>query len=596
MDINFGSNTVWEVLSVRVLNEESENRPENPAENMVGANGNGLSDGTRRLLMGAAVAGVTAGLGYLAFQRLTREERISLKQCLENIKNEGNDYFKNRNYQNALLKFTEGITIGEENEGQENGLVAMLYQNRAACREKIGNETAYDILKDCLAAIRNDKGYAKAYLRASKQLNLIGKKTDALIYLLGAFALDPNLNKLNFQFYEELLTIDFRQTIMPQVPRLFERKPAPVALYRIQQWLDTWDYVDLFKKDIQYFIPNAENEEELLYRKALDQIKNGEYEQVLETLESEDLVFAPAQILRGKFLNYSIQPSRAIEYADNFGTITTLEEYENDLERHELIMEAFQILKMELCLTFTELEEFMNDVAPESKRFRRNRYASFAAINVYNGCVLDTSATTHEEQMIADTKNAAKMMEIAAAMGPITPHVKMMKNFVELCSTNDYSIIHNTIREMEDMAQNRPTHFILIMMAKVYLMTGNIQSAKQLMDQAEQCSNTRYLKAGVYLQSADLHLNKPNEERAIEVSRCAQSALEFDEFNCSAHILLLLGTNGPDPVMKRDVFEKSQHHISHAALFAPPRELMMLKRMWPLIDAKKRAAELVGQY
>lgn len=36
--------------------------------------------------------------------------------------------------------------------------------------------------------------------------------------------------------------------------------------------------------------------------------------------------------------------------------------------------------------------------------------------------------------------------------------------------------------------------------------------------------------------------------------------------------------------------------IEKAALFAPPRELLMLKKMIPLINAKKRAAELLDMY
>lgn len=85
--------------------------------------------------------------------------------------------FKEKDYEQAIIEFTKGIE--KAGVDTQNHIVAMLYQNRAACREKVG-QSSVEILKDCLAALRVDKKYAKAYLRAAKALHDLGKKHDAL--------------------------------------------------------------------------------------------------------------------------------------------------------------------------------------------------------------------------------------------------------------------------------------------------------------------------------------------------------------------------------------------------------------------------------
>lgn len=39
-------------------------------------------------------------------------------------------------------------------------------------------------------------------------------------------------------------------------------KPQPVALFRIQQWCDTWDILDLFKTDLTRFEPEVLSEDQ----------------------------------------------------------------------------------------------------------------------------------------------------------------------------------------------------------------------------------------------------------------------------------------------------------------------------------------------
>uniref|UniRef100_A0A8R1DVK0 TPR_REGION domain-containing protein n=1 Tax=Caenorhabditis japonica TaxID=281687 RepID=A0A8R1DVK0_CAEJA len=549
----------------------------------------GMSDQTKKVLIGVAAAATVAGVGYVAYKSLSS---VDIEKELEEIKALGNMRFKEKQYGKAIEEFTRGIE--KAGADTQRHIVAMLYQNRAACREKVG-QNATEILNDCLAALKVDKKYAKAYLRAAKALNDIGKKQDALAYLLAAFTLDSNLNKANFEFFGTLLTIDPADCVIGKPEGIEKLSPQPVALYRVQQWCDTWDIVDLFKTDLTKYTPtDSENPEQRDYKLALDKFKEGKYERILDVL-NDDTQYAPAMILRAKMLSYGVDPNEATRYVDKVGkTLEAKISEEDDEERKRLLEDAYDILKIELMYTMKDVDNFIRAV-PEDNKDKIFKLSSFAAVFVYNGCVLDTAVGTHEEQMMADTNNASRLLELAEKNGTLTPHLQMINKFLKLCTCDEHGDIHRCIREMEELAEQRPTHFNLVLMAKVYMMTNNGESSAKLLNEAAKIT-TRYLVPSRCLQMADLHVHKKEEERLRFTTQSANDAIAVDPFNFSAHILHLLGTNGPEAYIKRDNYEKGMESIRRAALFAPPRELLMLKKMILMMKAKKRAAEMLDLY
>ncbi|EFP05093.1 hypothetical protein CRE_15774 [Caenorhabditis remanei] len=565
----------------------------------------GISDQTKKVLIGVAAAATVAGVGYMAYKSFSGSD---LDKDLEEIKSLGNLKFKEKQYAAAIQEFTRGIEKAGVNPKNKN-IVAMLYQNRAACREKVG-DSSFDVLNDCLAALKVDKKYAKAYLRAAKALHDIGKKQDALAYLLAAFTLDSNLNKANFDFFGKLLTVEpvrlstefFNNLSNLQLSDCFigkplkieEVKPSPVALFRIQQWCDTWDVLDLFKTDLTNFEPDVLSEDQKQYQLALDIFKKGKYEEILDLLTEEN-GYAPAMILRGKMLSYGINPNEATKYVDKYGAkIDMLIREEENEERKKLMRDSFDVLKIELMYTMGDVDKFLQAL-PQDDKDRLFKLNSFAAIFVFNGCVLDTATTSHEEQMMADTNNSNRLLEEAVKHGTLTPHLNMIASFLKLCTCEDYGDVHRRIREMEELTEQRSTHFNLVLMAKVYMMTNNTESSEKLLNEAAKIK-TRYLVPSRYLQTADLHVHKPEAERLRLTTASADAAISVDPYNFSAHVLHLLGTNGPEPMIKKENYERAMESIRKAALFAPPRELLMLKRMIPLMNAKKRAAEMLDMY
>lgn len=77
----------------------------------------------------------------------------------------------------------------------------------------------------------------------------------------------------------------------------------------------------------------------------------------------------------------------------------------------------------------------------------------------------------------------------------------MIRTFLKLCTSEDYGDVHRQIREMEEITENRSTHFNLVLMAKVYMMTNNQESSAKLLEEAAKIK-TRYLVASRHLQSA----------------------------------------------------------------------------------------------
>nr|Q02335.3 RecName: Full=Mitochondrial import receptor subunit tomm-70; AltName: Full=Translocase of outer mitochondrial membrane 70 [Caenorhabditis elegans] len=564
----------------------------------------GISDQTKKVLIGVAAAATVAGVGYLVYKSFGGSD---LERDLEEIKALGNLKFKEKQYDSALEAFTKGVEKAGPNSSDQ--IVAMLYQNRAACREKVGH-SPFDILNDCMAALKVDKKYTKAYLRAAKALNDVGKKQDALAYLLAAFTLDSSLNKTNFEFFGKLLAIEPMSDCHIGKPlKIEDVKPQPVALFRIQQWCDTWDILDLFKTDLTRFEPEVLSEDQKQYQLALEKFKKGKYEELIDLLTEENS-YPPAMILRGKMLSYSTDPNEATRYIDKVGAkINELIGSEEDEERKKLMRDAFDILKIELMYTMADLDKFLESV-PKDDKERLFKLYSFASIFVvirlnhfyslkiwfqYNGCVLDTAVTNHEQQMMADTNNANRLLTEAEKNGTLTPHLSMIVTFLKLCTSEDYADVHRRIREMEELAESRSTHFNLVLMSKVYMMTNNEESSKKLLEEAARIT-TRYLVPSRHLQTADLHVHKPEAERLRLTTESANAAIAVDPFNFSAHVLHLLGTNGPEPMIKKENYERAMESIRNAALFAPPRELLMLKRMIPLMNAKKRAAEMLDMY
>lgn len=85
-------------------------------------------------------------------QKVKKEENVSKA---ETHKNEGNKCFKNQQYSEAVLSYTQAI--------EEDGNNAIYYSNRAAAYAKLNMKD--NGIEDCKTAIKIDPNFVKAFIR-----------------------------------------------------------------------------------------------------------------------------------------------------------------------------------------------------------------------------------------------------------------------------------------------------------------------------------------------------------------------------------------------------------------------------------------------
>jgi tetratricopeptide (TPR) repeat protein len=123
------------------------------------------------------------------------------------LKDEGNEHFRNRRYAEARDSYTDAIISlesarAENPEDPNTELLANLYSNRAACFMYL--EDAEQCQTDADRAIALKTPYARARVRRAWALRKLDKKNDALTELKKAIEEDPALEEANRRDLREL--------------------------------------------------------------------------------------------------------------------------------------------------------------------------------------------------------------------------------------------------------------------------------------------------------------------------------------------------------------------------------------------------------
>lgn len=82
-----------------------------------------------------------------------------------NLKEKGNDLFRQKRYDDAIQQYSDAIQLCPPDKKKD---LATFYQNRAACYEHL--KQFENVINDCTKAIEFNKQYTKAYLRRGKGL------------------------------------------------------------------------------------------------------------------------------------------------------------------------------------------------------------------------------------------------------------------------------------------------------------------------------------------------------------------------------------------------------------------------------------------
>jgi len=84
-------------------------------------------------------------------------------RSIQKVKEEGNNYFKARQYQAAIVEYTKCLNLDPHRQQDIATFMSKTIANRALCYMKLGNYN--QALQDCSAAIEMDPKYIKALMR-----------------------------------------------------------------------------------------------------------------------------------------------------------------------------------------------------------------------------------------------------------------------------------------------------------------------------------------------------------------------------------------------------------------------------------------------
>jgi len=122
---------------------------------------------------------------------------MAQKQAAQSKKNEGNTFFKNKQYAQAIQKYTEAIGFDPTD--------VTFYSNRSACYAALERwEEAADDGRQCIMV---DKSFVKGYFRSALALQNLGNLDGALDAIkrgLGVDALNADLKKMSREVEEAI--------------------------------------------------------------------------------------------------------------------------------------------------------------------------------------------------------------------------------------------------------------------------------------------------------------------------------------------------------------------------------------------------------
>lgn len=123
-------------------------------------------------------------------QSIIFDEDRSPEEQAKSYKDEGNEYFKEKNYKKAILSYTEGLNKKSSNED----LSAILYTNRAAAQYHLGNLRS--ALNDAIAARKHNPKHLKAVVRGALCHLELKHFSEAIAWCDEGLVIDPKEKNL----------------------------------------------------------------------------------------------------------------------------------------------------------------------------------------------------------------------------------------------------------------------------------------------------------------------------------------------------------------------------------------------------------------
>ncbi|XP_071594154.1 sperm-associated antigen 1 [Heliangelus exortis] len=237
---------------------QSDRKSESPEVGIRGSPGAGAQPGD------AAAAAAAAGCGPCGGS-------TSLPPTAAKLKSEGNELFKNGQFGEAALKYSEAIeyVTGREQSPED---LSILYSNRAACYLKEGN--CSDCIQDCNRALELQPFALKPLLRRAMANESLEQYRQAYIDYKTVLQIDSSIQAANDSANR------ITKTLIDQDGPSWREKLPPIPAVPVAAQLHIWDGGDTTSENKPGSTADTNREEQL-------QMNREEAEEKFKTLKSE---------------------------------------------------------------------------------------------------------------------------------------------------------------------------------------------------------------------------------------------------------------------------------------------------------------------
>ncbi|XP_004536653.1 sperm-associated antigen 1 [Ceratitis capitata] len=123
------------------------------------------------------------GDGPLSEEMTSKLTEVERERIAEDYRLRGNDYFRAKEYENAINEYTRSITVC-------GSKAAAAYNNRAAAKIKLKRYS--EAIKDCEQCLQIEPENLKARLRLADATNANGERQESYILYMKVLELEPN--------------------------------------------------------------------------------------------------------------------------------------------------------------------------------------------------------------------------------------------------------------------------------------------------------------------------------------------------------------------------------------------------------------------
>lgn len=156
---------------------------------------------------------ITEGLQFiqspLSYPGTQEQYAVYLRALVRNLFNEGNDVYRERDWNNSIGQYTEALNIADYAKSEEilipKDIIEKLHVNRIACYSNMGFHEK--VLEDCDTVLSLNASNCKALYRKSKALSNLGRYKeayDAVAKCSLAVPQDENVIKLTQELAQKL--------------------------------------------------------------------------------------------------------------------------------------------------------------------------------------------------------------------------------------------------------------------------------------------------------------------------------------------------------------------------------------------------------